>query len=55
MHRLDLCLYSHPTEFGGGGGGMESKPMRRGEKSPLPEKNSHQRKIEPTTLHQAGQ
>ena len=37
-------------------GGMESESMltSRG-KSPPPEKNSHQRRIESTTLHQAGQ
>ena len=35
---------------------MESEPMlTQREKSSLPEKNSHQRRIEPTTLHQAGQ
>ena len=68
VHRLDLGLYSHPKEFcffffwEGGGGmgvgvgvGMESEPMLiPREKSPLPE-NSPQRKIEPTTLHYAGQ
>ena len=36
--------------------GMESEPMLTSrEKFPLPEKNSPQRSIEPTTLHQAGQ
>ena len=35
MHRLDLGLYSHPKEFGGG---MEFEPMLTPrEKSPLPE------------------
>ena len=37
-------------------GGMECEPMLTPwEKSPLPEKNSPQRKIEPTKLDQAGQ
>ena len=27
VHRLDLDLYSHPKELGGGGGGLESEPM----------------------------
>ena len=36
--------------------GMETEPMLTPEdKSPLPEKNSPQRRIEPSTLHQAGQ
>ena len=35
---------------------MESEPMLTPrQKSPLLEKNSPQRRIEPTTLHQAGQ
>ena len=37
-------------------GGMESEPMLTPrEKSPLPEKNYPLRRIEPTTLHHAGQ
>ena len=37
MHRLDLGLYSHPKEFGGGGG-LEFEPMLTPrEKSPLRE------------------
>ena len=59
VHRLDFGLYSHPKVFffffffflGGGEGGMGSEPMSTPrEKSPLPEA---QRRIEPTTLHQA--
>ena len=65
VHRLDLCLYSHPKEFfggvgrgreGRGGRPMESEPIvTPREKSPLPEKKCPQRRIEPPTLHQAGQ
>ena len=47
VHRLDLGLYSHPKGFFGG-------EMESGKKSPLPE-NSPERRVEPTTLHQAGQ
>ena len=68
VHRLDLGLYSHPLVFllllflfcfvflgGGGGEGVESDSMLTPrEKSSLPEIFSHKR-IEPTTLHQAGQ
>ena len=44
--------YSHLKEFWG----MESEPMLTSrEKSPLPKKNVPQRRIEPMTLHQAGQ
>ena len=48
VHRLDLCLYSHPKEFGE----TQSEPMLtpRG-KSPLPEAQ----RIEPAPLHHAGQ
>ena len=48
VHRLDLRLYSRPKEFLGG---MESEPITKREKSPLPEKNSPQRRIEPITLY----
>ena len=49
MHRLDLSLYSHPKEFRG----MEPETMLTPrEKSPLPEA---QRRVEPATLHHAGQ
>ena len=49
MHRLDLCLYSHPKEFLG----VESEPMlTSSEKSPLLEA---QWRIKPVTLHHAGQ
>ena len=52
VHRLDLGLYSHPKEFWE----MESEPMLTSkQKSPLPERNSPQGSMEPTTLHQAGQ
>ena len=51
VHRQDLSLYLHPKEFGG----MESEPMLTPrEKFPLPE-NSPERRMEPRTLHQAGQ
>ena len=48
VHRLDLGLYFHPKEFWGNG-------VKTHVKSPLPEKKSPQRRIEATTLHQAGQ
>ena len=49
VHRLEIGLYSHPKEFKG----MESEPMLTPrEKSFLPEA---QRRVEPGTLHQAGQ
>ena len=52
VHRLDLGLYSHPKEVFEG---MESEAvLTPREKSPLPEKFL-QRRIEPMTLHQAGQ
>ena len=54
MYRLDLGLYSHPKEFWGNGVRTHIILTPR-EKSPLLEKKSPQRKIEPRTLHQAGQ
>ena len=45
VHRLDLGLYSHPKEFLGNGVSTRVNSL-------LPEA---QRKIEPATLHQAGQ
>ena len=47
-HRLDLGLYSHPKEFWGNG-------VRTHGKNFLYRKNSPQRSIEPTALHQAEQ
>ena len=52
MHRLDLGLYSHPKEFWGNG--VRTHVNSKG-KNPLYRKNSPQRRIEPTTLHYAGQ
>ena len=54
MHRLDLGLCSHPKEVGGGGGGGQNSCKLQG-KNPLYRKKSPQRRIEPTTLYQAGQ
>ena len=52
MHRLDLGLCSHPTEFWGNGVrthvNSKEKISSTGKKSP-------QRRMEPTTLRQAGQ
>ena len=50
VHRLDLHLYSHLSFVG-----IESKPMATTRENPLNQKNSPQRRIEPTTLHQAEQ
>ena len=44
VHRLDLGLYSHLKEF-----------WRSGVRTHVNWKNSPQRRIKPTTLHQAGQ
>ena len=52
MHKLDLGLYSHPKEFGGNG--VRTHVNSKG-KNPLYRKTFPERKIEPTTLHQAGQ
>ena len=52
MHRLDLGLYSHPDEFCGNGVRTHVNSKR---KIPYTGKNSPQRRIEPWTLHQAGQ
>ena len=57
VHRLDLGLYSHPKEFWGNG--VRTHVNSRG-KSPLSKKKkkkkkSPPRRIESTTLHQAGQ
>ena len=52
VHRLDLGLYSHPKEFWGNG--VRTHVSSKG-KIPSPRKDSPQRRIEPTTLHQAGQ
>ena len=49
VHRLDLDLYSHPKAFVGNG--VRSYVDFK-EKSPLPEA---QRRVEPVTLHHAGQ
>ena len=40
---------------GGGGGRMESEPMLTPREKTLYQKNSSQRRVEPTTLHQRGQ
>ena len=57
VHRLDLVLYSHLKEFWrwGGGGRLSPNPCYLQEKSPLYCKNSSWRRVEPMTLHQAGQ
>ena len=52
VHRLDLGLSSHPKEFLGNGVRTIVNPKR---KIPSTGKKSPQRRIEPTTLHQAGQ
>ena len=52
VHRLDLGLYSHPKEFLRNG--VRTHVNSKG-KSPLSEKKSLWRRIESTTLHQAGQ
>ena len=53
VRRQDLGLYSHPKEFWGNE--VRTHIISKGKKSLLSEKNSLQRRIEPTTLHQAGQ
>ena len=52
VHRLDLGLYYHPKEFVGNAVRIH---VNFKEKIPSTGKNSHQRRIEPTMLHQAGQ
>ena len=52
VHRLDLGLYSHRKEFWGNG--IRTHANSKG-KIPSTGKKSPQRKIEPTTLHQAEQ
>ena len=52
VHRLDFGLYSHPKEFWGNGVGTHVNSKG---KIPSTGKNSPQRRIEPTTPHQAGQ
>ena len=52
VHRLDLGSYSHLKEFLGNG--VRTHVNSNG-KIPSTGENSPQRKIEPTTLHQAGQ
>ena len=53
MHRLDLGLYSHPKEFWGNG--FRTHVNSKGKILCTGKKKSPQRRIEPTTLHQAGQ
>ena len=50
--RLDLGLYSHPKEFWGNG--IRNHAKSQG-KNPLYWKTSPQKRIEPMTLHHAGQ
>ena len=50
VQRLDFGLFSHSNEFGGVRTHVNSKG-----KIPSTGKNSPQRRIEPKTLHQAGQ
>ena len=50
VHRLVLGLYSHPKEFLGNG--VRTHVYSKEKKSPLPEA---QRRMEPATLHHAGQ
>ena len=52
VHRLDLSLYSYPKDFWGNG---VRTHVNSTEKNPLYWKNSPQRRIEPTMLHQAEQ
>ena len=52
VHRLDLGLYSHPKEFLGNE--VRTHVNSKG-KIPFTPKNSPQRRIKPTMLHQAGQ
>ena len=58
VHRLDLGLYSHPKEFWGNG--VRTQVNSKGKSLPPPPPSLTgrilpQRRIEPTTLHQAGQ
>ena len=53
VHRLDLGLYSHPTEFWGNG--VRTHVNSKGKIPSTGKKKSPQITIEPTTLHQAGQ
>ena len=52
VHRLELGLYSHLKEFWENG--VRTQVNSKG-KIPSTAKNSPQRRIEPTTLHQVGQ
>ena len=52
MHRLDLGLYSHPKEFWESG--VRTHVNSKGN-IPSTGKKKNSRKIEPTTLHHAGQ
>ena len=52
VHKLDLGLYSHPKECWGNG--VRTHINSNGT-NPLYHENSTQRRIEPTTLHPAGQ
>ena len=51
VHRLDLCLHSHPKEFWGNG--VRTHVYSKG-KIPSPG-NSPRRRIQPMMLHQVGQ
>ena len=53
VHRLDLGLYSHPKEFWGNE--VRTHFNSKGKIPSTGKKNSPQRRIEPTTLHPAGQ
>ena len=53
VYRLDLGLYSHPKEFLGNG--VRSHVNSKGKIPSTGEKKYPQRRMEPTTLHQAGQ
>ena len=53
VHKLDLGLYSHPKEFLGDG--VRTHVNSKGKIPSTGGKNLPQRRIEPTTLHRAGQ
>ena len=57
VHRLDFGLYSHPKEFWEIGVRIQVNPNRNipSTKKKKQKKKTLQRRIEPTTLHQAGQ
>ena len=57
VHRLDLGLYSHPKEFFffPPWNGVRTHVNSKGKIPSTGKKNSPQRRIEPTTLHQTGQ